>query len=358
MYGPPPVPTLVDIVDDHPVEAYKACDALPKTCEDDELLSAAYFACVRHEDSEKAFGFLRRVSSQAEKWLLTANFISRHGEVPNPRQDWMLDHPDGSLTNLQQQHWQEDYFRAVITNPGTEAPERESGRAKHELGYLLQQHGKAGVAEMLYGQALSDLEKSKPEQHDSRWHGAIGMVLRDWADLLSSSPQRLDKARELLDRALAIHSFHGRRVQIAYCLVTAARIALTDRCFNPAIDNAVDAANLFELLQNWRGWGEAMKILFDCLAETREADRMHNLAVLGMEKLERSILKEKQRHRMGRFLIFEKANANWIAGRLAEVKTELEKLGMGAADGTRPPLDDDFETEVKRLWNFLALTPQ
>src|SRR5262249_3745070 len=154
------------------------------------------------EDSVQAFGFLTRLSSQAEKWLLTANFISRHGEVPNPRQDWMLDHPDGSLTNLQQQHWQEDYFRAVITNPGTEAPGRGSGRAQHELGYL-RRHGKAGVAEMLYGQALSDLEKCRPDQHDSRWHGAKGMLLRDWADLLSSSPERLDKARALLDRAMA-----------------------------------------------------------------------------------------------------------------------------------------------------------
>ncbi len=357
MYGPPPLKTLVDLVDDYPDEAYKACDALPEPCED-EVLSAAYFVCVRKEDGQRAFGLLNRVASEAEKWLLTANFIGRHGQVPNPRQDWMLDHPDGTLTNLQQQHWQEDYFRAVITNPGTEAPDRESGRAKHELGYLLRGHGKAGVAEMLYGQALSDLEKCRPGQHDSRWHGAMGRLLRDWADLLSSSPERLDKARTLLDRAMAIHSFHGRRVQIAYCLNTAARIAVTDRSFSQAIDNAVDAANLFELLQNWRGWGEAMRILFDCLSETREADRMHSLANLAMEKLERSNLKEDQRHRMRRFLTYEKANAHWIAGQLPEVKTELEKLGIVSADGSKLLLDDDFETEVKRLWNFLTLAPQ
>ena len=357
MYGPPPKPTLIDLVDDHPDEAYEACDAVPEPCED-ELLSAAYYACVRKPDNKKAFEFMNRISSHAEKWLLTANYISRHGEVPNPKPDWMLDHPDGSLTNLQQQHWQEDYFRAVITNPGTDAPGRESGRAKHQLGYLLKQHGKAGVAEMLYGQALSDLETCVPEQHDSRWHGALGMLLRDWADLLSSSRDRLDKARQLLERAMAIHSFHGRRMQIAYCLNTAAKIAVTDRCFSQAIDNAVDAANLFEILQNWRGWGEAMKILFDCLAETREAARMHSLADLAMEKLQTENLKDSQRHSLGRFITYEKANANWIAGRLVEAKAELGKLGMGAADGTTPLLDDDFETEVKRLWRFLSLAPQ
>lgn len=357
LYGPQPEPALIDLVDDHPEGAYKARETLAENC-GDEMLSAAYFACVRNQDNENALRFIQRLSSQAEKWLLTANFISRRGKIPNPKPDWMLNHADGALTTLQQQHCQEDYFRAVITNPGTEAPERESGRAKHELGYLLQSLKKTGAAEILYEQALNDLEKCRVGQHDSRWQGAIGRLLRDWADLLSSSPDRLENARAYLNRAIAIHSFHGRRLQIAYCLNTSARICVTAGQFSKAIENAVDAANLFELLNNWNGWGEAMRILFDCLAEIRETVRMHSLADLAMDKVEASNLKEDKRHLLRRFFTYEKANANWIAGKLAEARSELGKLGMGAADGSKPELDPDFETEVRRLWNFLALTPQ
>ena len=357
IYGPQPAPTLIDLVNENKLEdAKKACNSLPDPC-DDAMLSAAYWVFARSENTEESMRYIRRISNQAEKLLLIANFISRHGVIPNPRQDWMQNHPEGALTSLQQQHCQEDCFRNVITNPGTEASQRESGRAKHQLGYLMQTLKKAGVAEMLYGQALADLEKCPAEQQDYRWHGTLGSVLRDWADLLSQSPERLDKARELLARAMAIHSFHGRRLQIAYCLTTAARIALTDRQFSLAIQNAVDSANLFEILQNWRGWGDAMLVLFDCLAETRETVRMHSLADLAIDKLQHSNLSPKQCDGLRRLFTYEKANANWIAGKLAEARSELEKLGMGASDGAKD-LDPDFETKVRRLWRFLALSPQ
>lgn len=357
MYGPQPAPTLIELVNENNLdEAKKACDSLPDPCPDDAL-SAAYWAFARSENPEESMRYIRRITSPAERLLLIANFISRHGVIPNPRLDWMQNHPEGALTNLQQQHCQEDCFRNVITNPGTDAPLRESGRAKHQLGYLMQSLNKAGVAEMLYGQALADLEKCPAAQHDYRWHGTLGALLRDWADLLSQSPERLDKARQMLARAMAIHSFHGRRLQIAYCLTTAARIALTGRQFSLAIQNAVDSANLFEVLNSWRGWGEPMKVLFDCLAETRETVRMHSLADLAIDKLQASNLSQKQCTGLRRVFTFEKANANWIAGKLAEARSELEKLGMGSADGGRD-LDADFETKVRRLWRFLALSPQ
>lgn len=358
VYGPQPEPTIIDLMNENRLaEAQAAADALPDPCSDD-LLSAAYFAYARSEETDKAVQFMRRVSSKAEMLLLIANFISRRGTIPNPKPDWLLNHPDGKLTNLQQQHCQEDCFREVISNTGNDAPLRESGRAKHELGYLLQSLGKTNVAEMLYGQALAELEKCPNEQHDFRWHGALGMLLRDWADLMSSSPQRLDKARELLARAMAIHSFHGRRLQIAYCLDTAARIALTGERYSEAIENAVDSANVFEILQNWRGWGEAMKVLFDCLAETRETSRMHSLADLAIDKLQNSNLPEGQRERLRRAFTYEKANANWIAGKLAEARAELQKLGLGAGDVSKTEFDPEFEPEVKRLWRFLARSPQ
>lgn len=367
IYGPQPAPTLIDLVNENQIKAaQEACKSLPDPCGDD-LLSAAYWAFARSDDAEDSVRYLRRISNQAEMLLLVANFISRHGVIPDPRPHWMLDHPD-KLTSLQQQHCQEDCFRKAISEPGTEAPLRESGRAKHEFGYLMQSVGKTGVAEMLYGQALTDLENFPEDQQrngrpfdragDFRWHGTLGRLLRDWADLLSQSPDRLDKARELLGRAMGIHSFHGRRLQIAYCLSTAARIALTGRRFSEAIENAVDSANLFEVLKNWWGWGEAMKVLFDCLAETRETDRMHSLADLAIDKLHSSTLPQKESDRLRRAFTYEKANANWIAGKLAEARSELEKLGMGGRDGAKAELDPEFETELRRLWRFLALSGQ
>jgi hypothetical protein len=308
--------------------------------------------------TDEAIRCIQRISSKAEKLLLTANFISRRKIIPSPKPDWMMNHPDGGLSNLQQQQCQEDCLRRVISDPGDDAPLRESGRAKHELGYLLQTLRKTAVAEMLYGQALADLEKCPEAQHDYRWHGTLARLLRDWADLLASSPEKLDKARELLARAMAIHSFHGRRLQIAYCLDTAARIALTGQQYSVAIENALDSANLFEVVGSWWGWGEAMKVLFDCLAETRETARMLSVADLAIDKLQTSTLPDEHRDGLRRVFIYEKANANWIAGRLAEARSELEKLGMGSRDVSRIELDPDFEPEIRRLWHFLALSPQ
>jgi hypothetical protein len=36
----------------------------------------------------------------------------------------------------------------------------------------------------------------------------------------------------------------------------------------------------------------------------------------------------------------------------------LEKLGLGSADSSKLEFDAEFEPELRRLWRFLALTPQ
>ena len=69
-------------------------------------------------------------------------------------------------------------------------------------------------------------------------------------------------------------------------------------------------------------------------------------------------LPEEQRDRLHRAFTYEKANANWIAGKLAEARSELEKLGLGTGDTSKVEFDPEFEQEVKRLWRFLALSPQ
>jgi predicted Zn-dependent protease len=79
---------------------------------------------------------------------------------------------------------------------------------------------------------------------------------------------------------------------------------------------------------------------------------------LAIDKLQTSNLPQEQRDRLRRAFTYEKANANWIAGKLAEARSELEKLGLGTPDAAKLELDPEFEPEVKRLWRFLALSPQ
>ena len=146
----------------------------------------------------------------------------------------------------------------------------------------MQSRGQKETAEMLFQLALVDLEAST--ERDSRWYFALSAVLRDWADLLSGLPDRLDDASRLLRRATAIQAFHGLRLELAYSTATAARIALAAGHYTEAIDHAVDAANRFVSCHNWRGWSGALHILFDSLAETRETARMLSLAHLAKEK--------------------------------------------------------------------------
>jgi tetratricopeptide (TPR) repeat protein len=357
MYGPPQPATIQELVDANRLEEAKtAAMALPPGSSDEEL-SAAYFACMRLEKPDLAMEFIKRIhedqGDKGELTLLIANYISRQHTIPNPRPDWLLQHPDGKLSSLLQQHVQEDCYRRVIADPDSTL--REVGRAKHELGYLLQGMGKTGVAEMLYAQALADLEATPQEIHDSRWHTAIGNLMRDWADLLSRRPDQLDRAQELLRRAMAIHSFHGRELQIAYTLDTAARIALTGQRYNEAIEHAMETANQFEKFENWRGWGEAMKVLFDCLGETRDTARMLSVADLALSKLHHSNLPEAKRARLRLAFTFQKAKANWICGDLKAAHQQLEELGCGNGDGgLGTEIDPEFELEVQRLWKFLA----
>ena len=103
---------------------------------------------------------------------------------------------------------------------------RETGRAKHQIAYLMQDRGQGDTAETLFRLALADLEAST--ERDSRWYFALPAVLRDWADLLSDLPERLERASHLLHRAKAIQAFHGLRLELAYSTATSARIALTE----------------------------------------------------------------------------------------------------------------------------------
>jgi hypothetical protein len=184
---------------------------------------------------------------------------------------------------------------------------------------------------------------------DSRWRCAISSALRDLADLLSGQEDRLDDASALLKRAMAIQSFYGMTLQLGYSETTAAKIALAGNRHTTAIHLSVSAANRMEACHNFRGWTEALGILFDTLAETRETARMIALAELAGEKIRAALPDKEDRAKQERMFKFEKGRAHWIAGDVAEARDELESIASSAKDEDKSAMD----REVDQMLTFL-----
>lgn len=366
--GPEPPLTIPNLVDQNRLEeARVASMALslgdPAVKVDDEVLSAAYYACVRGAQPDVARRFLMKLESFQEWLLLTGNLFSRDKKNSLGAADVKElggrfhegDNPAVSQADFDSLHRPEDFYRLAMNQPVERSSLREAARAKHELAYLLQSQGRPSTAEVFYRLALADLEacdySSPGKMHDSRWHFALSAVLRDLADLLSSDSCRLVEASALLKRAMAIQAYHGMELQLGYSETTAARISLTGCHHTHAINNAVNAANRMEICQNWSGWGEAMGILFDSLAETRETARMINLANLASEKARMSNLGDDAIERQERMFKFQKAKAHWIAGDMVEARDVLEDVRSKASDDEKTSVD----REIDRLLNFLRV---
>jgi hypothetical protein len=350
LYGPKSdQPSLIELVEENQLQrALAACPGISDGC-GDESLHAAYYACVRGEQPELAKQYISRIKSLQERLLLMGNFVERYPAIPLG--DSLLA-SIGPIAPGEMPRRPQDFYRlARHAQPPEGSSLRETGRAKHEIAYLMHYRGQKETAEMLYTLALADLEAST--ERDSRWYFALASVLRDWADLLSADPDRLEEASRLLRRATAIQAFHGLRLELAYSTATAARIALASERYTKAIDHAVDAANRFVQCDNWRGWSGALHILFDSLAETRETARMLSLANMAKEKLQFSNLPDDQREVQRQALAFQRARAHWIAGELAEARAELESIHEAAAKKQEKP-----DAQVDRLYEFLRLSPE
>ena len=340
-------PSLIELVEENQLQrALAACPGISDGC-GDESLHAAYYACVRGEQPELAKQYISRIKSLQERLLLMGNFVERYPAIPLG--DSLLA-SIGLIAPGEVPRRPQDFYRlARHAQPPEASSLRETGRAKHEIAYLMHYRGQKETAEMLYTLALADLEAST--ERDSRWYFALASVLRDWADLLSADPDRLEEASRLLRRATAIQAFHGLRLELAYSTATAARIALASERYTKAIDHAVDAANRFVQCDNWRGWSGVLHILFDSLAETRETARMLSVANLAKEKLQFSNLPDDQREVQGQALAFQRARAHWISGDLPEARAELESIHEAAAKKQEKP-----DARVERLYEFLSLS--
>lgn len=365
--GPEPVPTIPSLVDENRLEEARTASAAlmldSATPVDDETLSAAYYASVRGMQPDLAKPFLMKLQGFQEWLLLTGNLFSRDRQNVLSGDDLIAlggrfvtgDSPMVSPTEFALLHRPEDFYRLAMNQPPELSGLREAARAKHELAYLMQCQGRPGTAEVFYRLALADLDscdnQSPGTRHDSRWHFALAAVLRDLADLLSSRCDRLAEASDLLKRAMAIQAYHGMLLQLGYSETTAAKIALTGGHHSLAIHEAVNAANRMELCANWSGWGEALGILFDSLAETRETTRMINLANLANEKIRASNLSKDNIAKQERLFKFEKAKAHWIAGDIVEARDEFEEIRIDIADEEKT----DMDREIDRVLSFLRV---
>ncbi len=343
----PSIPELVD--QDRLEEALqRSRDEAPPTSEaGDEHWCAVYYACARSEKEDDARTAIGKIDGAAEKLLASGNFVSRFGQLPET---------DGEpLTQLDKHQRQEEYYRQALDEAIQDDNNlRDAARAKLELGYLLQSRGETEAADLAYlaaAQALERTPEGSPPQsrffRDSRWHSALGRALRDRAELLSSDPSRLVEASDLLKRALAIHAYHGRTLQVAYCRTAAAGIDLASGRFADGIRRAMDAANDFESLKNWRAWAKAIEVLLDILSETRETTRMIALADLALEKIANSNLPRKQKEDHTYTFNLKIAEALFAAGDIKAARMKMEEL-------PEPP-PAKLKAETDRLRTFLTI---
>jgi hypothetical protein len=348
LYGPEPVLSLAELVDHN--DLAQARDFYQKlSAPTDQDHATAYFAFCRNKDLQAdAELCLSRIQNNFERLLLSGNFVSRFKTIPRPAELIAHDSPGLKLQGLNARQVEEDFYRKAIDAASGETLLRDRGRARHELAYCMNAQNRTHTAEVLYRMALQDLERSP--QHDTSWHSALANTLRDWANLLARSPERVAQANTLLDRALAIHAFHGRRLQIAYSLSTRAQIALTSCHTRQAIDDAIDSCNRFEDCGNWDGWSSAFAILLDALADTREAARMLQLIELANDKVHAASLSASAQAKVQRTLQFRRAQAHWIAGNVSEARVQLENLEHTIDDSFAA---SDLGQQLVRLKKFL-----
>ena len=305
---------------------------------DDDVRSAAYFAYARCNKQAKAAACVLALKSPSERALLTGNYVSRWGCVPEEIAPGIATTGTAAVATKKPRttdarHREDDCYRETVHLAEADKMPRDSGRARHELGYFMQTGHRVRSAETFYRASLLDFERS-PLPGDIRWHSALANLLRDWADLLAGKPDHVEEALKLLRRALAIHAFHGRRLQIAYSLTTQARIHQTAGRQTEAVEVAIDAANLFEECRNWGGWVEAVRILLDGLAERQETGRMLGIVDLALAKLRKvpnEQITDRKRDGFVRALMFENARAHWIRGDMPETRTALQSVFDKAA---------------------------
>jgi hypothetical protein len=128
-------PSLIELVEENQLQrALAACPAVSDDC-GDESLHAAYYASVRGEQPELAKQYISRVKSLQERLLLMGNFVERYPAIPLG--DSLLA-SIGPIAPGEVHRRPQDFYRlARHAQPPEGSSLRETGRAKHEIAYLM-----------------------------------------------------------------------------------------------------------------------------------------------------------------------------------------------------------------------------
>ncbi len=149
------VPELVD--EDQIDEALERskCEVSPSGEACDEYWQAVYYAYARREKEDKCKEAIGKILGAAEKSLASGNFVSRFDRLPKDEA--------GLLTNLEKHQHQEDFYRQAVNEAIKDENPRDVGRAKIELGYLLQSRGEMEAADLAYLAAAQALGTNSGE---------------------------------------------------------------------------------------------------------------------------------------------------------------------------------------------------
>jgi len=274
---------------------------------------AGYWALIRLRRQEKALQCIDKLKSLApfEAELLHANLEQRSGYNDRARRAY-----------------QQAQQRAV--NDGNP---RDLGRVGLELGYLAYELGDHAQAERLYLESIGHLERAKvdPERMDPLWASALGRGLRNYAQLLTEDPDRVDEAEPLLRRALAIHTMDGRWSQVAAALRTRGWLAMSRERWDEAEADFHAAAGVLFNSGNWVGWIEAVTEL-----ATLAGRRGHIEQALAILKAAYSQIEGNEAHKIQRGIVaLQTAQLFWVCGRIEDVVPWCRKALKGLA-GARP----------------------
>lgn len=222
--------------------------------------------------------------------------------------------------NFYQRQARHDLARALYHEARGLAREKKDarnlGRASQELAYLSAEVGDRVLAEALYKESVEVLGKAHGESRDEIWCSALGRVLRDYADLIATEPDRSAEARRLLRRSIAIHALDDRDDQLAAALRTRGRLAATEGHEEMAETSLEASAAIHRMTGNSAGWVATMREMASVALSRGRYDQCRNILIRLVEFLEHEPL--ERAWEIG-LIAMQLARACWRVGQLDEV---------------------------------------
>jgi tetratricopeptide (TPR) repeat protein len=222
--------------------------------------------------------------------------------------------------NLRRRQARHDVARALYYEARELAREKENqrdvGRASLELAYVFAELGDRVLAEHLYRESIQLLGRAGEQSRDEVWRSALGRVLRDYADLIATEPDRSEEARGLLRRSTAIHAIDGRYDQLAAALRTRGRLAATEGRPDAAEASLeASAAICSEQTGNSAAWVGTMREMASLASSRGRHVQCRNILI----RLAAFLEQEPDMGRDTGLVAMQLARTSWRLGQLDEV---------------------------------------